>query len=134
MTIQEQIKSDMVQAMKDKNTELRDFLRVVMAEFSRDKSGKDLPDEKVIPILKKLSANATELNNDSEVKMLEKYLPTMLEEKQIEVLVGGIISSNGFYGMKDMGKVMQEIKKHPASGQIDGKISSQIVKKLLNES
>jgi uncharacterized protein YqeY len=35
--------------------------------------------------------------------------------------------------MKDMGKVMQEIKKSPASSQIDGKIASSIVKQLLNE-
>ena len=133
MTLQEQIKRDMVQAMKEKNTELRDFLRVVMAEFARDKKEKNLSDEKVLGILKKLSANAAELNNDSEVRMLEKYLPKMLEETQIKVLVQGVITSNGFSGMKDMGKAMQAIKQLPAASQIDGAISSKITRELLNE-
>lgn len=132
MTLQEQIKSDMVKAMKEKNIELRDFLRVVMAEFSRDKKEKNLSDEKVIGILKKLSANAAELNNDSEVKMLEKYLPAMLEETQIRVLVQGIITSKGYSGIQDMGKVMGEIKQLPAASQIDGGISSKIVREILN--
>jgi len=130
MTIQEQIKADMVQAMKEKNVELRDFLRVVMAEFSRE--GKDLPDERVISILKKLSANAAELNNDSEVKMLNKYLPSMLGPVQIKVIVAGLINTHGFSGMQDMGKVMQEIKKLPSASQIDGKLSSSIVRELLS--
>jgi uncharacterized protein YqeY len=132
MTIQEQIKNDMVQSMKEKNTELRDFLRVVMAEFAREKF-QEVPDEKALSILKKLFANATELNNDSEVRMLEKYLPKMLEETQIRVLIEGIIISKGFSGMQDMGKVMQEIKKLPFSAQINGAISSKITRELLNE-
>jgi len=132
MTLQEQIKKDMVQAMKDKNVELRDFLRVVLAEFARDKKEKNLSDEKVLGILKKLSSNASELNNDSEVRMLEKYLPKMLEETQIRVLVEGIITSNGFSGMKDMGNVMREIKQLPSASQIDGAISSKIVREILN--
>ena len=131
MTIQEQIKDDMVQAMREKNVELRDFLRVVMAEFSRE--GKELPDERVIAILKKLSANAAELNNDSEVKMLNKYLPSMLGPVQIKVIVAGLIHAHGFSGMQDMGKVMQEIKKLPTSSQIDGKLSSSIVRELLSK-
>ncbi len=132
MALQEQIKSDMVQAMKDKDTELRDFLRVVMAEFTRGKSLK-ISDDKVLSILKKLSANAAELNNDSEVKMLEKYLPCMLEEAQIRVLVEGIIVKNDFSGMKDMGNTMKAIKELSSTAQIDGKISSNIVRELLNK-
>jgi uncharacterized protein YqeY len=132
MTIQEQIKNDMVKAMKEKNVELRDFLRVVMAEFSRE--GKELPDERVIAILKKLSANAAELNNDSEVKMLNKYLPVMIGPNQIKVIVAGLMNQHGFSGIQDMGKVMQEIKKLSIASSIDGKLSSSIVRELLSKS
>jgi uncharacterized protein len=131
MTIQEQITKDMVQSMKEKNIEKTSLLRVVMGEFGR--TGKEISDDDAIKIIRKMSENATELNNDFEVKVLEVYLPQMLGENQIKVIVAGLINKHGFSGMKDMGKVMQEIKKLPASSQIDGKIASSIVKQLLNE-
>lgn len=41
------------------------------------------------------------------------------------------INDNSYSGMKDMGKVMSEIKSLPNASQIDGKISSKIVKEML---
>lgn len=131
MTIQEKIKADMIQSMKDKSSEKTSLLRVVMGEFGR--IGKEVSDEEAVKIIRKMSDNAAELKNDFEVKELETYLPSMLGPNQIKVLVAGLINTHGFSGMKDMGKVMQEIKKLPAASQIDGKIASSIVKQLLNE-
>lgn len=135
MTLQDQIKTDMVNAMKNKNKEVLGLLRVVTAEFPRcdyyKDISKDLPDNEVIKILRKMSANAKDQGIDVEVQILSKYLPEMLDEIQIKTIVGGIITSNGYSGMKDMGKVMGEIKKLAAASQIDGKISSKITKEML---
>lgn len=135
MTLQDRIKTDMVNAMKSKNKDVLGLLRVVTAEFPRcdyyKDVSKDLPDNEVIKILRKMSANAEEQGNNVEVEILSKYLPEMLGEFQIKTIVGGIITSNGYSGMKDMGKVMGEIKKLAVASQIDGKISSKIVKEML---
>ena len=70
------------------------------------------------------------MKNEDEVKILDRYLPTMLEPKQLEVLILGIINKNGFEGMKDMGKIMG-ILKSEHGGTYDGKLASQIVKDNL---
>ena len=132
MTLQEQIRTDMLNAMKNRNQEVLDLLRVVAGEFGRTMNGgKQLSDDEAIKVIRKMSENAKELGNDVEVQILDKYLPQMLGELQIKTIIGGIIQTNGFSGMQDMGKVMSEIKKLPMSAQIDGKISSRITKELL---
>lgn len=129
MTLQEQMRKDMVSAMKSRETDIVDILRVAAGEFGR--IGKDLDDGQVIKVIRKLSENAIELENHREAEILKKYLPEMLGETQIKTIVAGIIQTNSFTGMKDMGKVMGEIKKLPTSAQIDGKISSKITKEML---
>jgi len=131
MSLQTQIKEDMVAAMKARNTEVVSLLRVVAGEFGR--VGKELSDEEALKVLRKMSENATELGNQGEVDILDKYLPKMLGELQIKTIVGGIISANKFTGMPDMGKAMGIIKNHPMSAQIDGKIASQIARELLTK-
>jgi uncharacterized protein YqeY len=134
MSLQSQIREDMLAAMKSRDTEVVSLLRVVAGEFGREmNNGIELPDDRVLAILRKMSENAIELGNQGEVEILDKYLPKMLGEQQIKTLVGGIIQTNKFSGMQDMGKVMGEIKKHPAAAQIDGKIASQLVRELLSK-
>lgn len=130
MNLHEKINADMVSAMKSRQKDVVDFLRVVMGEFGR--IGKELSDEQVIPILKKMLQNAKDLGNDFEVLILEKYLPQMYGVNEIKLIVISIIQHRGFSGMKDMGKVMTEIKNHPNSIQIDGKLASGIVKDMLS--
>ena len=131
MSLQTQIKEDMVNAMKSRNTEVVSLLRVVAGEFER--ISKDLSDEEATKVIRKMSENAKELGNQGEVDILDKYLPQMLGEGQIKVIVAGLINKHSFSGMQDMGKVMVEIKKLPTVAQIDGKVASQIVRELLSK-
>lgn len=130
MTLHEKINSDMISAMKSRDRDTVDLLRVVKGEFGR--VGKDLSDDQAIPIIKKMVENAKELGNQGEVDILDKYLPQMLGENQIKVIVAGLINKHGFSGMKDMGKVMVEVKSLRSASQIDGKLASQITKDLLS--
>lgn len=132
MTLQEQIKKDIVLAMKAKDKEKLNLLRVLSGELATNAKRPEKEKLDEMKILRKMSNNAVEMGNDSEVKILEPYLPAMLGPNQIKVIVAGIISSNGFSGMQDMGKVMVEIKKLPSASQIDGKLSSSIVRELLS--
>ena len=131
MNLQKQIREDMIAAMKSRDTETVSLLRVVAGEFGR--IGKDLTNEQVIKVLKKMSENAKELGNLNEILILKKYLPEMLGKQQTRTIIGGIIQKNQYGGMKDMGKVMRTLKTHPMSTQIDGKIASGIVKELLSK-
>jgi uncharacterized protein YqeY len=136
MTLQEQIRDDMIQAMKSKNIEVRDILRVAVGDFPRlnKEFGKELPDAVIIKkIIRPMVENAKEFGNDSEAKILEVYLPTMFGEGRIKLIVANIINEHNYSGMQDMGKVMGEIKKLPIASKIDGKISSSIVKQLLGQ-
>ena len=133
MSLQSKLREDMVTAMKAGDTETRDLIRVAAGEFGREmNNGIELSDNRVLAILKKMKQDATDLGNLGEVEILDRYLPQMLGEKQIETIVAGIISANSYSSMQDMGKVMGVIKNLAAAPQIDGKISSRIVKDLLS--
>jgi len=131
MTLQEQIKKDMVNAMKEKKQDELALLRVVSGEFSR--IGKELTDEQSIKVLRKMSDNAKEQGNEGEVKILSKYLPEMFDYGQTRTLIALMIENNGFSGMKDMGKVMGMVKTHEKSHCFDGKLTSSIVKEMLSQ-
>ena len=65
-----------------------------------------------------------------EIAVIEKYLPQALSNEEIEENIKQIIKETGAESMKDMGKVMGLASKSMA-GQADGKLISEIVKKLL---
>jgi uncharacterized protein YqeY len=69
-------------------------------------------------------------NLKAEIEILEKYLPQQLSETEIEEIVKKVISSSGATSAKDIGKVMQALLPE-TRGRADGKLVSQIVKKLL---
>ena len=60
MTLQEQIKKDLPQAMKEKDIAKKDTLRVILGEMGRADT-KELTDKAVIRILKKLIKSEKEL-------------------------------------------------------------------------
>ena len=127
MPVQEQIVFEMKQCMKNNaNPKLRDFLRVVMGELARE--GKELTDEESLTVIKKMHKDATLMENEYEIIVLERWLPAALEPTQIKVLVAGIINKNGYSGMQDMGKVMAELKK---TAGVDMKLAGQLAKELL---
>ena len=127
MPIQEQIVFEMKQCMKNNaNPKLRDFLRVVMGEFARE--GKELTDEQALAVMKKMKKNAIELEDEYEIAVLTRWVPEELGQKQTEILVAGVINSNKYSGMKDMGKVMAELK-HIKN--LDMKLAGELARKAL---
>tara|TARA_B100001146_G_scaffold204271_1_gene197384 strand:- start:359 stop:787 length:429 start_codon:yes stop_codon:yes gene_type:complete len=65
-----------------------------------------------------------------EIKIIEKFLPEALSEKEIEEVVKKVINDTGADGMKDMGKVMGIVTK-TLMGKADGKTISTIVRNNL---
>ena len=65
-----------------------------------------------------------------EIKIIEEFLPNQLSEKEIREEILEIIDSKETLSIKDMGKIMGELKKN-FSGRMDFGKASEIVKALL---
>lgn len=66
----------------------------------------------------------------AEIRIIEKFLPTQLSEAQVVAAIDSAIKSVGASGVKDMGKVMAEMKAK-YTGQIDFSKASGLVKERL---
>ena len=128
MTVQETISNDVKNAMREKNVEVRDLLRVVIGEFNR--IDKVVSDEKALSIIKKMVENAKEQGNTGEVTILEQYLPTQMDELELKRVLMNHIMNLNTPTMKDMGGVMGWLKKNHG-GTYDGKLASTLVRELL---
>lgn len=128
MKLQEKIQSDLKMAMLNKDVNKRDLIRVLIGEINR--MGKDVSDEDVLKIIKKMTENASLMNNEIEINILSEYLPKMLTEQEIDVIISDYILNNNINNIKQMGLVMKYLKDEYGSS-IDGKIASLIFKNKI---
>ena len=131
MNIQKQIKQDLTAAMKAKDVNKKDALRVIMGEFGR-LDNKELSDGEAIKILKKLMKSEKEVlekrGDETEsdfIKVVENYLPTMATEAEIKMWVEQNID---FAEFKSKMQAMSLIMKH-----FGAKADGNTVKKILQE-
>jgi uncharacterized protein YqeY len=132
MTIQQQIKKDLMGAMKAKDKEKKSTLRVIMGEFARSDT-KELADEAVIKILKKLIKSEKETlaqkGSDEEtafIQIIETYLPQMASEKEIVAWVHENIDFSQFKSkMQAMGAIMKHF-----GARADGNAVKDILQEL----
>jgi uncharacterized protein len=148
MSLRLQIDNDIKKAMLAKNKEELDALRsiksmILLAETEKGGSGDVSSDTENKLLMKaakqrKESADIFQQQNrkdlaDKELAQLEiinRYLPKQLSADELEGEVKKVIAEVGAKGPQDMGKVMGVATKKFA-GQADGKIISELVKKLL---
>ena len=148
MSLTEKISSDLMAAMKAKNTVALEAIRAAKTAFILAKSEKGadsvLTADEELKIIQKLvkqrreSADIYKLNNRpelaekevSEADVLEKYLPAKMGEAELEKALKEIISRIGAKSPADMGKVMGAATKELA-GKADSKEISAKVRQLL---
>lgn len=127
-TLQIKLKSVLSNLAKEKNNQTKELLKVVIAELSRYPS-KDVPDEEVLRIIKKMKANAIECGNLHEVAILDHYLPQMMSEEELKIYIKNIMGLTGF---TKMGQIMQYLKQDENTNIIDNKIANKIIRELLS--
>jgi len=117
MTSQEQIKKDLVDAIKAKDVEKREALRVVLGEFDRQ-GKKTLTDEEVAGVIQKLvksERETLELKGEPDsayIRTLEAYLPKMATDDEIAAFIRENIDLSGFSNiMQAMGPIMKHFGK-----------------------
>jgi uncharacterized protein YqeY len=68
---------------------------------------------------------------EAEIAVIERFLPKQMSDEEASAAIQAIIAETGAAGMKDMGKVMGEVKSRLA-GQIDPARASAMVRAALN--
>ena len=71
-------------------------------------------------------------NEKLEKKYLETYLPNMLDNEEVKIIVETTIKDLNADSVNDIGKIMPEVMKR-GKGLIDGNIARQIVVSLLSK-
>jgi len=66
----------------------------------------------------------------AEINVIEKFMPKQLSEEETKAAISALIAKTGAQGMKDMGKVMAELKAAYA-GQVDMGKASGLIKSML---
>jgi len=102
MGLQDQIKKDLMTAMKAKDEEKKSILRVFMGEFGRQER-KEISDTEVIQILKKLIKSEKEValrtggaESNRFIDVAESYLPKMASEEDIDAWISANIDFTKF--------------------------------------
>ncbi|MBS3915880.1 MAG: GatB/YqeY domain-containing protein [Bacteroidetes bacterium] len=84
-----------------------------------------------IEIFRQQNRNDLADKEQEELDIINTFLPAQMSEEEVTAKIQAIISGSGAQGMKDMGKVMPVAMKE-LSGLADGKLISDLVKKLLS--
>ena len=131
MSLQDQIKKDLAVAMKAKDDEKKNVLRVIMGEFGRQ-AQKDVNDADVIKIIKKLVKSEKEVlektgaaPSNRFIEVAESYLPQLAGEADIKAWIAANID---FSAYKNKMQAMRPIMQH-FGANADGSL----VKKVLGE-
>ena len=146
MSLFDTIQSDMYAAMKSGDKHKTGTLRVALSTLKDKKIEKreDLTDVEAIKIIQNLVKQRKEAadiykengrndlmeNENAELEILNAYLPQMMSEDDLRILVKKIVEDTGASSLSDIGKVMPEVMKQSA-GKADGKMAQSIVRDLL---
>jgi hypothetical protein len=140
------ITEDMKVAMRAKDKERLGVIRLILAAIKQLEvdSRASLDDAAVLQVMDKMlkqrrdsisqfeSAGRDDLveKEQFEVEVLQQYLPEALSEPELEQLIKDAIAASGAESMKDMGKLMNELRPK-VQGRADMAQVSQKVKALL---
>ncbi len=153
MSLRDKIETDYKNALKSKDKNKISTYRLILSGIKDlDINNRSGPDKKetdendIKKLLKKMikqrsesievykKSNRSDLLEieQGEVNVLSEYLPKQLGEEETKKLCSEIIEKTGASSIKDMGKVMGELKKNH-SDDIDFSKAGSILKEILNK-
>ena len=153
MSLRDKLETDYKNALKSKDKNKISTYRLILSGIKDlDISNRAGPDKKetdendIKKLLKKMIKQRSESievykksnRNDlleieqGEVNILSEYLPKQLGEEETRKLCSEIIEKTGASSIKDMGKIMGELKKNH-SDDIDFSKAGSILKEILNK-
>ena len=150
MSLQTKIEEKLNQSLKNKDKSLYPTLRLIVSVIkdmliaNRTKENKDLTDQDIMGLLKKMvkqrnescevykQAGRTELldSETKEIEIISSFLPKQVGEEETKKLCENAIKKTGASSIKDMGKVIGELKKTHADVLDFSKVGL-LIKKVL---
>ena len=149
--IRDDIKTALVTAMKGGDKPATGTIRLIQSAIkNRDielRTSSATPDDDLLitEVLQKMikqrresaelyrKGNREELaaTEEAEIAVIERFLPKQMTDDEASAAIQAIIAETGAAGMKDMGRVMGEVKARLA-GQVDPARASAMVKAALS--
>ncbi len=146
MSLKARLTEDMKQALKAGDKSRLSVVRMALAAIKQREVDDriELDDGEIVGVIEKMikqrresasqyrSGNREDLatKEEGEVEVLSNYLPEPLSDAEIEALIGQAIEASGAQTLRDMGKVMGQIKAK-AQGRVDMGQVGERVKALL---
>jgi uncharacterized protein YqeY len=141
-----EIEDEIKEAMKARDAERRDALRLIVnaLKSSEKELQRPLSDDEELQVLQRERKRRIEAAEafrtgghedraeaeERELAILEEFMPEPLSEEEIEEIVDDAIAEVGATSMADLGRVMADVMPQIA-GRADGSQVSQIVREKL---
>ncbi len=145
-TLKDQVTTDMKQAMKDRDNDLRDTLRLILSSIKNAEIDKraDLTVDEGLAVLRKeakqrqdsieqyRAAGRDDLADREamELAIIERYLPQQMTDEELAAFVAAGIAESGASTPKEMGKVMGLLNRR-TENRVDGRRLSAAVREAL---
>lgn len=140
------IEGELKEAMKARDAERRDALRLILNALrsSEKELQRPLSEDEELQVLRRERKRRLEAaeafrtggreeqaqSEERELEILEEFMPEPLSEDEIEEIVDDAIAEVGATSMADLGRVMADVMPQIA-GRADGSTVSQIVREKL---
>jgi uncharacterized protein YqeY len=134
MSLKERITEDMKTAMRARETERLGTIRMIQAAIKQREVDERiaLDDAQVLSVIEKMikmrkesiaqfeSGGRADLaaKENQEIQLLQAYMPAQLDAAELDALIAAAIAETGAASIKDMGKVMAQVKQK-AQGRAD---------------
>ena len=146
MSLIARLEDELKQAMVARDQSRRDALRLILSSLrSAEKElQRPLSEEEELQVLQRERKRRIEAAEgfrsggredraeaeERELAILEEFMPSPLDEEQIEEIVDDVIAEVGATSLRDIGRVMADVMPR-VSGKADGSAVSQIVREKL---
>jgi uncharacterized protein YqeY len=146
MSLIARLEEELTAAMKERDGPRRDALRLILSSLrSAEKElQRPLHDDEELQVLQRERKRRLEsieafetagraeqaAKEESELEVLEEFMPEPLSEDDLEQIVDDAIAEVGATSMRDLGRVMADVMPQIA-GRADGSAVSQLVREKL---
>ncbi len=152
MSIREGIEKKYKQSLKERNVHLTNTIRLIKSAIKNKdiaarslETKEEIKDQEILSLLQNLIkqrkdsiesfkiADRQDLieKEQSEIQIINLYLPQQKNEKETENIINQLIQEQNLNSLKDMGKLMSFLKKD-YSGEIDMGLAGKIAKLKLS--
>jgi hypothetical protein len=146
MSLIERIEGDLKEAMRARDRERTDTLRLTLASLrSAEKElARPLKEDEELQVLQRERKRRTEAaeafreggraeqadKEERELEVIQEFMPEPISEDELERIIDDAIAETGATSLRDLGRVMADVMPQVA-GRADGSTVSQLVREKL---